>query len=178
MIMTAYSMVRKLSVCLSVCGLKVLTQLSFASFSADKLISLGVVALIGPLTSAPLPVIGPLTSVAHVPQILPLTSWDTSDLEVGGYEYLLRMSPTEKLKAQVMIDIVKHYKWKRVAVLSLRGDQYPECKDTGKKRTAHARELQMKPLVNSFFTFRFPWSFARVSYETLVQYRNLFRILF
>ncbi|KAK3711403.1 hypothetical protein QZH41_013510, partial [Actinostola sp. cb2023] len=94
--------------------------------AANKLLSLGVVALIGPMTSAAIPVTGPLTSIAHVPQILPLTSWDTSDLNSQEYGYLLRMSPSEKLKAQALIDIVRNYKWKRVAVLGLRGDDYKE----------------------------------------------------
>jgi len=102
-----------------------------SSFQANKLLTRGVVVLIGPMTSAAITVTGPLTSMAHIPQILPLTSWDTSDLGSQEYGYLLRMSPSEKLKARALVDIVINYKWKRVAVLGLRGDDYKECKYPG-----------------------------------------------
>ncbi|KXJ15397.1 hypothetical protein AC249_AIPGENE11110 [Exaiptasia diaphana] len=79
------------------------------------------------MTSAAIPVIGPLTSAAHVPQILPLTSWDTSALNSQEYGYLVRMTPSEKLKAKALVDIIINYKWKKVAVLGLRGDENREC---------------------------------------------------
>ena len=62
--------------------------------------------------------IHPLCVRARVPQIAPLTSLLTIPVEnTGRTSYLVRMSPTETLKAKVIADIVKHYKWQTMAVL-------------------------------------------------------------
>ena len=59
----------------------------------------------------------PLCSRASVPQIAPLTSLEMISEDGSGLNYLLRMSPTEKLKAKVIAGIIENYKWETMAVL-------------------------------------------------------------
>lgn len=59
----------------------------------------------------------PLCSRASVPQIAPLTSLEIISEGDSGLNYLLRMSPTEKLKAKAIAEIIKRYKWETMAVL-------------------------------------------------------------
>lgn len=65
----------------------------------------------------------PLCSRAGVPQIAPLTSLETIPVGNTGSNYLVRMSPTEMLKAKVLGEIIKHYKWETMAVVGYQDDQ-------------------------------------------------------
>ena len=68
----------------------------------------------------------PLCSRAGVPQIAPLTSLEMKPVDNSGSNYLLRMSPTEKLKAKVIAEIIRNYEWETMAVLGYQ-DKEGEC---------------------------------------------------
>ena len=59
----------------------------------------------------------PLCIRARVPQIAPLTSLQTLPMDDAGTSYLVRMNPTEALRAKVLAEIIKHYEWQTMAVL-------------------------------------------------------------
>ncbi|EDO46596.1 predicted protein [Nematostella vectensis] len=117
----------------------------------NKLLRQGISVLIGPMDSSTIPAIGPMLSIAQVPQILPLTSMDTSALDQNDYGYLLRMAPTEKLKAKVIVDIIQHFKWKRIAILGLRGDGCKEYSQGKNALRVLAREKEWDVVVDRLF---------------------------
>ncbi|XP_048581286.1 glutamate receptor ionotropic, kainate 2 isoform X2 [Nematostella vectensis] len=120
-------------------------------FMVNKLLRQGISVLIGPMDSSTIPAIGPMLSIAQVPQILPLTSMDTSALDQNDYGYLLRMAPTEKLKAKVIVDIIQHFKWKRIAILGLRGDGCKEYSQGKNALRVLAREKEWDVVVDRLF---------------------------
>ena len=83
----------------------------------NSLLSRNISILIGPMETSAVIATHPLCVRARVPQIAPLTSLQTIQTENAGSSYLLRMSPTETLKAKVIAEIVKHYNWQTMAVL-------------------------------------------------------------
>lgn len=65
----------------------------------------------------------PLCSRAGVPQIAPLTSLERILVGNNGSDYLIRMSPSEKLKAKVLAAIIKNYKWETMAAVGYQDDE-------------------------------------------------------
>lgn len=87
------------------------------SFPVNSLLSSNISILIGPMETSAVIATHPLCSRASVPQIAPLTSLEIISEGDSGLNYLLRMSPTEKLKAKAIAEIIKRYKWETMAVL-------------------------------------------------------------
>lgn len=83
----------------------------------NDLLSNNVSVLIGPMQTSAVFATHPLCIRAHVPQIAPLTSLQPISGKAAGTKYLIRMDPTEKLRAEVVKEIVKNYDWKTMAVL-------------------------------------------------------------
>lgn len=93
------------------------------SFTVNSLLNSNISILIGPMETSAVVVTHPLCSRAGVPQIAPLTSLETIPVGNTGSNYLVRMSPTEMLKAKVLAEIIKHYKWETMAVVGYQDDQ-------------------------------------------------------
>ncbi|XP_078376048.1 glutamate receptor ionotropic, kainate 2-like isoform X2 [Oculina patagonica] len=89
----------------------------------NSLLNSNISILIGPMETSAVIATHPLCSRAGVPQIAPLTSPDSIPVGNTGSNYLLGMSPTEKLKAKVLGEIVKHYKWETMAVLGYQDEE-------------------------------------------------------
>ena len=87
------------------------------TFSVNDLLSNNISVLIGPMQTSAIFVTHPLCIRARVPQIAPLTSSQPGSVKAAGTKYLITMSPTEKLRAEVLKEIVKNYHWKTMAVL-------------------------------------------------------------
>ena len=87
------------------------------TFSVNDLLSNNVSVLIGPMQTSAVFATHPLCIRAHVPQIAPLTSLQPISGKAAGMKYLIRMDSTEKLRAEVVKEIVKNYHWKTMAVL-------------------------------------------------------------
>ena len=87
------------------------------TFSVNDLLSSNISILIGPMKTSAVLVTHPLCIRARVPQIAPLTSLQPVSVEATGTNYLIRMSPTEELRAEALKDIVKNYHWKTMAVI-------------------------------------------------------------
>ncbi|XP_015749283.1 PREDICTED: uncharacterized protein LOC107329066 [Acropora digitifera] len=83
----------------------------------NDLLSNNVSVLIGPMQTSAVFATHPLCIRAHVPQIAPLTSLQAISVKAAGAKYLIRMDPTENLRAEVVKEIVKNYHWKTMAVL-------------------------------------------------------------
>ena len=87
------------------------------TFSVNDLLSNNISVLIGPMQTSAVFATHPLCIRARVPQIAPLTSSQAASVKAAGKKYLITMSPTEKLRAEVVKEIVKNYHWKTMAVL-------------------------------------------------------------
>lgn len=87
------------------------------TFSVNDLLGSNISILIGPMQTSAVLATHPLCIRARVPQIAPLTSLQPVSVEAAGTSYLISMSPTEKLRAEVVKDIVKNYHWKTMAVI-------------------------------------------------------------
>lgn len=96
----------------------------------NSLLNSNISILIGPMETSAVVVTHPLCSRAGVPQIAPLTSLETIPVGNTGSNYLVRMSPTEMLKAKVLAEIIKHYKWETMAVVGYQDDQASKGQST------------------------------------------------
>ena len=85
--------------------------------TVNGLLSSNISILIGPMETSAVVATQPLCIRARVPQIAPLTSLETLPVDSEGTSYLVRMNPTEALRAKVIAEIMKHYKWQTMAVL-------------------------------------------------------------
>lgn len=108
------------------CG-EVMYHNFFFSFTVNSLLNSNISILIGPMETSAVVATHPLCSRAGVPQIAPLTSLERIPVGITGSNYLLRMSPTEKLKAKVLAEIIKYYKWETMAVVGYQDDQGKVC---------------------------------------------------
>lgn len=82
----------------------------------NDLLSSNISILVGPMQTSAVLATHPLCLRARVPQIAPLTSLRLVPMETEGVNFLVRMSPTEALKAEVLKEIVKSFGWKTMAV--------------------------------------------------------------
>jgi len=77
-----------------------------------------VIAIIGPRTSTAVKAMHSLCAKFHIPQI----SASATDAEffynLKRYEYLLRMSPSDLRMNSAMKDLIKHFKWERMGILT------------------------------------------------------------
>lgn len=89
----------------------------------NSLLNSNISILIGPMETSAVVVTHPLCSRAGVPQIAPLTSLEGIPVGNTDSNYLVRMSPTEMLKAKVLAEIIKNYKWETMAVIGYQDDQ-------------------------------------------------------
>ena len=92
-------------------------------FTVNSLLNSNISILIGPMETSAVIATHPLCSRAGVPQIAPLTSLESIPVDNTGSNYLVRMSPTEKLKAKVLAEIIKHYNWETMAVVGYQDDE-------------------------------------------------------
>lgn len=102
-------------------------QLFLFAFTVNSLLNSNISILIGPMETSAVVVTHPLCSRAGVPQIAPLTSLGRIPVGNTDSNYLVRMSPTEKLKAKVLAEIIKNYKWETMAVVGYQEDQGKVC---------------------------------------------------
>ena len=84
--------------------------------SVNDLLSSNISILVGPMQTSAVLATHPLCLRARVPQIAPLTSLRLVPMKTEGVNFLVRMSPTEALKAEVLKEIVKSFGWKTMAV--------------------------------------------------------------
>ncbi|XP_067054539.1 glutamate receptor 2-like isoform X1 [Acropora muricata] len=85
-------------------------------YRANQLISEGVVAIIGPKTSAAVKAIYPVCSKFNIP-LISASATDPS-LVYKNTEYLLRMSPPDTKMSDALVDLIKEYKWNRMGILT------------------------------------------------------------
>ena len=86
--------------------------------SANQLISEGVIAIIGPRTSTAVKAMYPLCSKFHIPQISASATDPDFFYKFNQYKFLLRMSPTDTRQSLAMRDLIAHFKWERMGILT------------------------------------------------------------
>ncbi|KAJ7380892.1 hypothetical protein OS493_004475 [Desmophyllum pertusum] len=87
-------------------------------YSANQLISEGVIAIIGPRTSTAVKATYSLCSKFHIPQISASATDPDFFYNFRRYNYLLRMSPDDIKMNFAMTDLIGHFKWKRMGILT------------------------------------------------------------
>jgi len=87
-------------------------------YSANQLISEGVIAIIGPRTSTAVKAMHSLCSKFHIPQISASATDPEFFYNTQRYRYLLRMSPSDLKMSFAMTDLIKHFKWERMGILT------------------------------------------------------------
>lgn len=87
---------------------------------ANQLISEGVVAIIGPKTSAAVKAIYPVCSKFNIP-LISASATDPSLVHKNN-EYLLRMSPPDTKMSHALVKLIKKYKWNRMGILTSNTD--------------------------------------------------------
>lgn len=85
---------------------------------ANQLISEGVVAIIGPRTSTAVKAMHSLCSKFHVPQITATATDPNFFYNLERYKYLLRMSPSDLRMSFALTDLIQHFKWERMGILT------------------------------------------------------------
>lgn len=82
----------------------------------------GVVAIIGPSTSSSVKASHPLCSGFRIPQIAPYATDPSFDFSPLSYRYLVRMSASDVTENRALADIISHFNWTRMALLTSRSD--------------------------------------------------------
>ena len=84
----------------------------------NKLISEGVIAIVGPKTSVAVKATHSLCSKFHIPQISASATDRDFYYNSEHYNYLLRMSPDDIKMNFAMESLIKYYKWERMGILT------------------------------------------------------------
>ena len=92
------------------------------SFSANELVSKGVVAVVGPRTSTAVKCTQGIFKKLHIPQIAPSASDPTFVFSNYRFPFLLRMTPSASTQDITLADFVQTYKWERMGILTSRMD--------------------------------------------------------
>ena len=87
-------------------------------YLANQLISEGVIAIIGPRTSTAVKAMHSLCSKFHIPQISATATDPDFYYNNKRYEYLLRMSPSDIDMNFAMGNLIEHFKWTRMGILT------------------------------------------------------------
>lgn len=87
-------------------------------FLANQLISEGVIAIIGPETSTAVKATYSLCTKFNIPQISASATDPDFFYNWNRYKFLLRMSPTDTSMSFAMRDLIEHFKWKRMGILT------------------------------------------------------------
>lgn len=87
-------------------------------FLANKLISDGVITIIGPRTSTSVKAMYSLCSKFHIPQISATATNPDFFYKWNRYKFLLRMSPTDTMMSLAMKNLIAHFKWERMGILT------------------------------------------------------------
>ncbi|KAL9979024.1 hypothetical protein ACROYT_G016616 [Oculina patagonica] len=87
-------------------------------YSANQLLSEGVIAIIGPRTSTAVKAMHSLCSKFHIPQITATATDPDFFYNWMRYEYLMRMSPTDLRMSLALTSLIQHYKWERMGILT------------------------------------------------------------
>ena len=82
----------------------------------------GVVAIVGPMTSDSVKAVQPLCSGFRIPQIAPYATDPSFSFSAATYPYLVRMSVSDTLENRALADLVTHFGWTRMAILTSRSD--------------------------------------------------------
>ena len=77
-----------------------------------------MIAIIGPRTSTAVKAMHSLCSKFHIPQISASATDPEFFFNKNRYEYLLRMSPSDVNMNRAMTDLIKHFKWARMGILT------------------------------------------------------------
>ncbi|XP_031560849.1 glutamate receptor 2-like isoform X2 [Actinia tenebrosa] len=94
---------------------------------AISLVDRGAVAIIGPNEVIHIEAIQRLCPQLRTPQLAPFASGLTQSFNPCDFEYILRMSPSDDLLCNVAADVVKYFKWTKVAVLASRDNEGREA---------------------------------------------------
>ena len=87
-------------------------------YLANQLISEGVIAIIGPRTSTAVKAMHSLCSKFHIPQISATATDPDFFYNRKRYGYLLRMSPSDLSMHFAMKNLIQHFKWTRIGILT------------------------------------------------------------
>ncbi|XP_002737751.2 glutamate receptor 2-like [Saccoglossus kowalevskii] len=85
---------------------------------ACNLISRGVVAIVGPTTSSDVKAVYPIAEGLHIPQFAPFATDPTLSQNPNTYGYLFKMSAPDSWQSRALIDIIAHFRWSRMAILT------------------------------------------------------------
>ena len=77
-----------------------------------------MIAIIGPRTSTAVKAMHSLCSKFNIPQISASATDPEFYFNNKRYEYLLRMSPSDLKMNQAMEELIKHFKWERMGILT------------------------------------------------------------
>ncbi|XP_070561125.1 glutamate receptor ionotropic, kainate 2-like isoform X2 [Ptychodera flava] len=86
--------------------------------NACHLISKGVAAIVGPTTSTDVKAVYPVADGLHIPHFAPFATDPTLSQNPNRYTYLFKMSAPDSIQSQALIDIISHFHWSRMAILT------------------------------------------------------------
>ncbi|XP_074661552.1 glutamate receptor ionotropic, kainate 2-like [Tubulanus polymorphus] len=95
---------------------------SFESIQhACNQIESGIFAIVGPLSSTPTKAVHPIAQHFHIPQIAPVA---TNPLlsQLNNFPYLVRLLPSDILQSMALVDLVKYFGWKKMAIITSNSD--------------------------------------------------------
>ena len=104
----------------------VFSCLCFSHSKAYQLISDGVIAIIGPRTSTAVKAMHSVCSKFHIAQLSPSATDPDFMYFMHRYKFLLRMSPSDTLMSFAISDLLGHFKWERMGILTSRTDHGQE----------------------------------------------------
>lgn len=82
----------------------------------------GVSIMIGPMPSSMVKSTYPICEGFGVPQVSPYATDPSFVFSPHRYEYLVRMSSSDSIENQVIVDFISHFNWTRMALISSRSD--------------------------------------------------------
>ena len=82
----------------------------------------GAMAIVGPTTSDTIKDTHPFCAGFRVPQLAPYATDPMFEFSPNTYPYLIRMSSSDVLENRVLADLISHFNWSRLAVLTSRSN--------------------------------------------------------
>ena len=84
--------------------------------SAIDAISNGTVAIVGPGLSSVATTVSPLATRTHIPFVTPTAPAVALALH-DVHQFVLQLSPSDKLLSRAVVQLVKHFKWQHVGII-------------------------------------------------------------
>ncbi|XP_071944890.1 glutamate receptor 2-like [Antedon mediterranea] len=79
-------------------------------------------AIIGPMSSTPVKAVYPICEGVHIPMIAPMATDPTFSTTTSSYKYLLKMLPPDNVQSRALADIMNHFGWEKLAILTSSSD--------------------------------------------------------